>query len=126
MTLELAHLMGSSPSRARDALASFLESCCTEPVFCNDLLMNHRIETCFQTGEEQRDAVLRHVLNGLCVLQPDIVSCKFFGRGHASTIHLSYEVCALLLREVSFAQRELAFTERGIDRVIPSPVPRLR
>jgi len=92
--------MGSSPSRghdARDALASFLGRCCTDATFCNDLFIDHRIETSCQTSEEQRDAVLCHVLNGLCILKPGVASCKSFGRGHMSTMHLSYEICTLLL-----------------------------
>ena len=65
--LGLTQLMGSSPSQACDALASFLRSCRTKPAFCNDLNMN-RVETCCETNEEQQDAVLCHILNGLCIL----------------------------------------------------------
>ena len=75
----------------------FLGNCCTDPTFCNDLFMNHNIETRYQTGEDQRDAVLRHELDGLCILQPGVVSFKYFCCGCASMMHLSYEACALLL-----------------------------
>ena len=85
VTLELAHLMGSSSSRACDALTSFLGSCCTDLTFCNDLSMNHNIGTHCQASKEQRDAVLRHVLNGLCILKPSVVSCKSFGCDRASS-----------------------------------------
>ena len=107
--LELAHLMGSSPPRARDVLTSFLRGCCTDATICNDLFMNHRIETCSQTGEEQRDAVLCHVSNGMSILKPGVMSCKSFGHGRASMMYLSYEVCTLL-----FSAYKLKWLSLGI------------
>ena len=43
VTLELTKLMGSSPSQARDALTSFLRSCCTDAKFCSDLFMELKL-----------------------------------------------------------------------------------
>ena len=78
----------------RDVLSSMLEGCCASIMFCNDLLVDHCLETCCETSEERWDAILHHLFNGICVLQPDVPSCKVFGRGLTSTMHLSYEVSA--------------------------------
>ena len=59
--------------------------------------MDHRIETRCETNEEQRDAVLHHLLNGICVLRPDVPSCNHLSHRLLSTMHLSYDICSLLL-----------------------------
>ena len=89
--------MASSSSDARDALSSALGGCCSSAVLCNDLFVNHRIETCCSSDEERRDAFLRHLLNGVCILQPNVPACKSFALRFTSTMHLSYDICTLLL-----------------------------
>ena len=89
--------MATSQSGACNALSTALEACCSDAVSCNDLFANHCIEPYRDTHEEQRDAVLRHLLNGLCILHRQVPSCKSFARCVASTMHLSYDVCTLLL-----------------------------
>jgi len=86
-----------SQHEACDVLSSMLGCCCTSAVFCNDLFVDHCIEPCCETDEERRDAVLYHLLNGMCILRPDVPSCKSLGRKLASTMHLSYDICSLLL-----------------------------
>jgi len=93
----LVHLIPTSHPQAHDVLASMLERCCADVALRNDLFVDHRVEMCCETDEERRDAVLHHLLNGLCVLRPDIPYCKSFGRGLMSTMNLSYKICMLLL-----------------------------
>lgn len=78
-------------------LSSILERCCTSAQFRDDLFVHHCIEPRCETDEERRDAVLHHLLNGMCISKPDVPSCKSFGRNLASTVHLSYNICTLLL-----------------------------
>jgi len=59
--------------------------------------MAHCIETRCETDEERRDAVLYHLLNGICITQQDVPPCKSLGRDLPSTMHLSHEICTLLL-----------------------------
>lgn len=59
--------------------------------------MDHQIDLCDASDDDQRDALLHHLLNGLCILHPDVPSCKSFARGLATTVHLSYDICSLLL-----------------------------
>ena len=66
-------------------------------MFCNDLFVDHCIETCYETREEQRDAVLDRLLNGMYFSRPDVSSCGSLGCRLASTMHLSYNICTLLL-----------------------------
>lgn len=108
VTVNLAQLIAASWPEARDVLSSMLGGCCTNPVFCNDLFLDHRVESCCETDEERRDAVLRHLLNGACVLQPDVPSCKSFSRNLVSSMHLSYDICALLLSAYKHKQVTLA------------------
>ena len=97
VSANLAQLITSSPPDARDALARVVTDCCTSLTSCHDLFMDHRIDLCNASGDERRDAVLHHLLNGLCVLHPDVPSCKSFARGLATIMHLSYDICSLLL-----------------------------
>ena len=59
--------------------------------------MDHCVKTCCETHEERQRAVLHHLLNGICVSQPDVPSCKFLGHRHALAMRLLYEICTLLL-----------------------------
>ena len=107
-TANLAQLIATSQPAARDVLSSVLGDCCTSSLICNDLFMEHCIETCYETREEQRDAVLGHLLNGVCVLRPGVSSCKSLGRHLASTMHLSYDICTLLL--AAYKNKKLTLT----------------
>ena len=108
MTVNLAQVLTASQPEARDVLSSVLGGCCTNAAFCNDLFVDHWIETCCGTNEEQRDAVLHHLLNGICVLQSNVPSCKSLGRCLPSTMHLSYDVCILLLSAFKHKQLNLS------------------
>jgi hypothetical protein len=77
-------------------------------MFCNDLFADHCIEPCRDTDEERRDAVLHHLLNGICILRPGVPSCKSFARGLASTMHLSHEICTLLLSAYKYKRITLS------------------
>ena len=90
-------MISTSQPEAREVLSSVLEGCCNSAAFCNDLFLDHRVKPCCETEEERRDAILHHLLNGMCILRPDVPSCKSFGCNLASAMHLSYNVCTLLL-----------------------------
>ena len=47
----------------RNVLSSVLGNCCISAVFCNDLFVDHCIETSLESDEERRDAILHHLLN---------------------------------------------------------------
>ena len=66
-------------------------------MFCNDLNMNHCVETGCETNKEQRDAVLCHALNGLCILQPGVALCRSFGRDLSSVLVLLSNFMDILL-----------------------------
>jgi len=97
VTINLAQLMAVSQSAACNAQLSVLEGCCSNNVSCNDLFVHHHIEPHHKSHEEQRDAVLHCLLNGLCASHPSVPSCKCFTRRLTSTMHLSYDICTLLL-----------------------------
>ena len=68
VTINLAQPIAASQPEARDALSSMLRGCCKNPASYNNLFVDHSIESCCDTDEEQRDAVLRHLLNGMCFM----------------------------------------------------------
>ena len=70
--------------------------------------MEHCIEMCYETPEEQRDAVLGHLLNGMCVSRPGVSLCKSLGCRLASVMHLSYDICTLLL--AAYKNKKLTLT----------------
>jgi len=126
VTDNLVHLISTSHPQARDVLASMLERCCADVALCNDLFVDHRVETCCETDEERRDALLHHLLDGLCVLRPDIPYCKSFGRGLVSTMNLWYKICMLLLsahqcKRVTLSTFRLCCAAIGQRRNVDSP-----
>ena len=96
-----------------------LRGCCNCVTFCNDLFADHDIESHCETDEEQRDAVLHHLLDGMCVLRPDVLSCKSLADCLTSTMHLSFNICTLLLsaykcKQVTLSTLRLCCASIGI------------
>ena len=104
VTANLAQFIATSQPAARDVPSYVLGGCCTSSVFC---IVEHCIGTCYETREEQRDAVLDHLLNGMCVSRPDVLLCKSLGHRLASTMHLSYNVCTSLLSAYKYKKLTL-------------------
>ena len=97
VTFNLSQLILASQPDARDALSAVLGGCCTSTAFCNNLFVDHCIETHCETNEVQRGAVLHHLLNGICVSQPNVPACRSLSHCLASMMHLSFDICTLLL-----------------------------
>ena len=53
VTANLAQFIPTSQFAARDVLSSALGGCCAISVFYNGLFVDHCIETCNETREEQ-------------------------------------------------------------------------
>jgi hypothetical protein len=84
-------------SQARDALAFILNECCVNEMFCIDLLHDHWVTHCHALYDDRWDAVLTHLLKGMCALTPSSPSCKMFAQDALSSVHLSYILSTLLL-----------------------------
>lgn len=93
VTVSQAQLITTSQPAVRNVLSSVLGGCYISSVFFNDLFVDHRVEMCYETHEEQRDAVLDHLLNGVCFTtrcclvqisqsQPHINDASFIRRLH--------------------------------------------
>jgi len=73
VTDNLTQVISTPQPEAREVLSSVLEGCRSSAAFCNDLFLDCRVEPCCET-EEHRDAILHHLLNGMCILRPDVPS----------------------------------------------------
>ena len=89
---------------------------CNRPTCHNDLFMKHYIETLHETNEEQRDAVLCYLLNGICIFQLDVPWWEYFARRLPSAMNLSDEVFTLLLSSCKGTRVTLcsAYTVRSL------------
>ena len=94
--VELSQKLWDPDVGARDALSSFVIECCLNDAFCFDLWNEHAI-VFDDLYDEQRIAVLAHLLNGKCISAPSNPSCKLFARDAPSMIHLSNLLCSSLL-----------------------------
>lgn len=82
----------SQSGSTHDVLSSVLGGCCTGAILCSDLFVEHRIELRYEADEEQQDAILPHLLSGICVSHSDVPSCRSFAC-HLTPLN---EVCTLL------------------------------
>lgn len=71
---------------ARDAFLSLLNECCNNDLFCSDLLTSHGISNDYDSRDARRDAVLKHVLSGMCASAP-FPSCRLLAHNSMSTAH---------------------------------------
>jgi hypothetical protein len=94
--VDLAQHIWGIDGNARDALSSLLNECCNNDVFCSDLIIGHGIHEDYDSRDAQRDAILKHLLNGMCALQ-SFALCQLLAHNSASTVHLSYAFRMLLL-----------------------------
>jgi len=76
--------------------SSLLKECCTNDIFCSDLLICHKVSDDCDSRDVWQDAMLKHLLNGKCasVLSP---LCQLLAYNSASAPHLSYMFCMMLL-----------------------------
>ena len=95
--VDISHAIWSPDCEARDALAFILNECFVNNMFCIDLLNDHQVVHCNASCEDWRDALLIHLLKGMCILVPSSPSCKVVAQDSLSSAHLSYVLCRLLL-----------------------------
>ena len=94
---DLSQSIRGADREAWNALSSLLNECCDSDMLCVDLLNDHELRNDHDSHDAWWDAILIHLLNGMCISACSSCSCKLFACDFVSTAHLSYAFCILLL-----------------------------
>lgn len=79
--------------KACKALASLMQGCCSDFLFCSKIVANH----CLPISDgEPHDVLLHHLFGGLCIMQPNVPVFGEISRGYKTHVQVSYKLCSLL------------------------------